>query len=193
MTPLKQLYGQMLLGAKSRDEIISFAATFPMHLPAPSFSSATRCVLNELPMSPPLHSNGFRFSGIWAPGCRADATASIYVVDDEEGVTELYAAVLKTVGHSVRTFNDRSAALTALTVENERPNLLITDYRGHAMPVDRFLRLCRTVHPTLRILMASAFHPTDVRFARPRPDRFLQKPFTPDELRQEVTATLAAR
>ena len=67
---------------------------------------------------------------------------------------------------------------------------MITDYLGRAMPVDRFMQQCLAVHPTLRILMASGFSPADARISRVKPDRFIQKPFTMDELRQEVEAAL---
>ena len=43
----------------------------------------------------------------------------------------------------------------------------------------------------LRILMASGVGQTEVRFSRAKPDRFIQKPFTPEEFRQEVMAALA--
>ena len=47
-----------------------------------------------------------------------------------------------------------------------------------------------TAHPTLRILMVSGLSPDHLRFSKLRPDRFLQKPFTPEELRMEVRAAL---
>jgi len=40
--------------------------------------------------------------------------------------------------------------------------------------------------------MASGFYRPDVSFASPLPDRFIQKPFTPAEIQEEVLATLAA-
>ena len=121
----------------------------------------------------------------------ADAPV-IYVVDDMEDLTELYTALLEATGYSVKTFNDRAAALTALTAERTKPKLLITDYLGLSLSVDQFLRRSLAVHPTLRILMASGFSQIDMRFLQARPDRFLEKPFTPEELQKEVRAALAA-
>lgn len=116
----------------------------------------------------------------------------IYVVDDQDGVGELYAIFLQANGYRVRTFTDRIAALTALTMDKQKPALLITDYFGLSMPIERFIEKCRAVHPALRILMASGCHKPDLNLARMLPGRFIQKPFTPDELKQEVQAALAA-
>lgn len=116
----------------------------------------------------------------------------IYVVDDMIDLTELYVTLLAGTGYRVKTFNDRTEAVLALTAEKTKPKLLITDYLGLSMSVDQFLRRCLAVHPTLRILMASGFSRTDMRFLQARPDRFLQKPFTPEELQREVSAALVA-
>lgn len=114
----------------------------------------------------------------------------IYAVDDQSDLTELYATFLEAIGCSVKAFNDRAEALSALQADRKKPDLLITDYRGLSMPVDQFLRRCLAVHPTLRILMASGFDHTDARVSDGRPGWFIRKPFTPDELQREVRAAL---
>ena len=116
---------------------------------------------------------------------------SIYVVDDAPHLTELYAALLGMTGYNVRAFNDRAHALAAMNADTNKPDLLITDYRGASMAIDRFLDRCIAVHPGLRILMASGFGEIDMRLSGTRPDRFLQKPFTADELHREVEIALA--
>ena len=120
------------------------------------------------------------------------ASRLIYVVDDQDGVGELYAIFLQANGYTVRTFTDRATALATLVKEKTKPALLITDYLGLSMPIEGFIKKCRAAHPALRVLMASGCHRPDVNFASPLPDRFIQKPFTPDELQQEVDAALAA-
>jgi DNA-binding NtrC family response regulator len=124
-----------------------------------------------------------------APGTM---TPVIYVVDDMPELTALYTAVLETAGYTVRAFNDRAEALTALQADLTKPHLLITDCFGRPMPVDRFICHCRAVHPALRILMASGLSPMDESVTNVRTDRFIHKPFTLDELQQEVSAALAA-
>ena len=117
----------------------------------------------------------------------------IYVVDDLPDLTGLYTALLEAAGYRVRAFNDRAEALAALKAARTKPDLLITDYLGRAMPVDRFLQRCLVMHPALRVLMVSGFRQLHVRVSGAKPERFLQKPFTLDELRREIQATLAAR
>jgi DNA-binding NtrC family response regulator len=113
----------------------------------------------------------------------------IFAVDDVPRLTELYSALLGLTGYIVRTFNDRVKALRALS-ESGKPSLLITDYIGLSMPIDDFMQGCRAIHPELRILMASGFHKRDMRPLKVKPNRFIQKPFTPEELRREVIAAV---
>ena len=117
-------------------------------------------------------------------------TSSIYVVDDAPFLTELYTTLLGASGYKVRAFNDRAEALAALKADWKKPDLLITDYRGLSMPVDQFLHQCLLVYPALRILMISGFKRGDLRFSRAKPDRFMEKPFTPEELQREIKAIL---
>jgi DNA-binding NtrC family response regulator len=115
----------------------------------------------------------------------------IYAVDDAPCLTELYATLLEATGYQVRVFNDRQTALAAIRSAGTRPDLLITDFRGLSMAVDHFMHQCIALNPNLRILMASGFNESEIRLSGVRPDRFLQKPFTAEELRHEVRAALA--
>ena len=124
-------------------------------------------------------------------GARTLDAPLIYAVDDMRCLTELYTLVLEAAGYAVRAFNDRAQALAALKADVEKPDLLITDYRNTAVPVERFMRECLSIHPTLRILMASGLALTHIRLFEMRPNRFIQKPFTPHELVREVERTLA--
>jgi len=116
---------------------------------------------------------------------------SIFVVDDVPRLTELYSSLLEASGYVVTSFNDRLAALKALSSATRSPSLLITDYIGLSMPIDKFMVACRGLYPELPILMASGFYELDMRPLRVKPNRFIQKPFTPEELRRAVKAALA--
>jgi DNA-binding NtrC family response regulator len=116
----------------------------------------------------------------------------VYVVDDEPHLAELYTIILEAADCRVRTFRDRREALDALRTAHDKPDLLITDYDGHSMPVDAFMHQCLMIHPALRILMVSGFNPADVRFSQARPNRYMQKPFRLEHLEREVRAALAA-
>ena len=117
---------------------------------------------------------------------------SIYVVDDEPELTELYTIILEAAGYLVKAFTDRVEALAALKGDRSKPDLLIVDYFGSSMLAERFMDGCLAVHPTLRILMASGSSPGDVHFFSARPDRFIQKPFTAEEFLREVKVAMVA-
>jgi two-component system, OmpR family, response regulator MprA len=121
----------------------------------------------------------------------ADAAPSIYVVDDAPFLTELYTHLLEASGYIVRAFNDRAQAVKALEADWNKPDLLISDYRGLSMSVDQFLHQCLMIHPALRILMVSGLSRTEVRFSQARPDQFIEKPFTAEQLQEEVKSVLA--
>jgi CheY-like chemotaxis protein len=126
---------------------------------------------------------------MWAS--ESDECSSIYIVDDEPRLTDLYAVVLEGKGYAVRAFNNRAEALASLKGDRRKPDLLIMDYLGHTMPVDQFMQRCLLAHPALRILMATGLSQVDRQFCYIRPDRILQKPFTAEEFLREVKAALA--
>jgi DNA-binding NtrC family response regulator len=119
-------------------------------------------------------------------------TTLIYVVDDDEGLTELYTIFLTGTGHVVRAFNSRTDALQALTTEDHAPDLLIMDFVGHAMPPHWFIQRCLLAHPELRILVATGLSNSDRLCPEVQPLRFLQKPFTARRFLEAVSAALAA-
>jgi len=114
----------------------------------------------------------------------------VYVVDDLPCLTELYALILNASGYVVKCFYDRRTALASLSAAKEKPVLLITDLHNPSMRIEPFLEECLGLHPALRILMASGFSYYHAWCFSVRPDYFLQKPFTPQELRHAVEATL---
>lgn len=121
----------------------------------------------------------------------ATAAPLVYVVDDMPCLTELYVLILNASGYVVKGFHDRRAALASLSAAKEKPTLLITDLDNPTMRIEPFLKECVAMHPSLRILMATGFGYYHAWCFSVRPDHFLQKPFTPEELRRAVEATLA--
>lgn len=116
--------------------------------------------------------------------------SSIYVVDDVPLLTELYALILEGAGHIVTTFNDRARALRTLRIDQNKPDLIITDCLGHFIPVDQFIDRCHELHPSLRILLATGDCFEAARISGPRPVHYISKPFRPAELLREVNAVL---
>jgi CheY-like chemotaxis protein len=179
---------------KTRNKPLLIAPAWLLPIPG---SSSVRFTLNEPNLgrvSAPALSEG-----VVPESDRAAAFApkrveppSIYAVDDEPRLTELYTIVLETAGYRVKPFTDRFDALIAIEQEKRKPDLLIVDYFGSSMLAERFMHRCRSVHRNLRILMASGMSPTDVHFFAVRPDRFIQKPFTTQEFLLAVRAALVA-
>jgi len=125
-------------------------------------------------------------------GSATPQPASIYAVDEVPGLTELYTSLLGEVGYVARTFNHRAKALAALKTASRKPALLITNYRGSSMSISDFIRTCRCIHPRLRILMASGFAQSEMKLFGVKPDRFIEKPFTPNEFHEAVKSVLDA-
>jgi len=106
-------------------------------------------------------------------------------------LTELYGLVLSKSGYAVKGFHDRQLALASLRAAQVKPALLITDLHNPTMRIGQFLEQCVAACPGLRILLASGFGYHQAWCFSVKPDRFLPKPFTPEELREAVDATLA--
>jgi CheY-like chemotaxis protein len=178
---------------KINAKVFPFAVALAAQKSARSFPRVTPLRANRVPLSVRRPSEHFflRQTDSAASASQTAEPQSIYVVDDSPCLTKLYAKLLEAAGYILRTFNDRAEALAAIRADRKKPDLLITDYRGLSMSVDQFMCECLVVHPSLRILMASGFSQTDVRFSEARPDRFVQKPFAPEVLLQEIRAALA--
>jgi len=176
---------------KINAKTLPFALAFAAHRSEISLLRLSLISANTTPESLPFRSKGWCLPQPESVGWMSRTLEpSIYAVDDVPSLTDLYARILEKTGYVIRTFNDRLEALAALKADWRRPALLITDYLGVSMAADEFMHACRLVHPSLRILMASGFNQEDMRFFQTRPDSFIQKPFTPEELRQQIRSAL---
>ena len=117
---------------------------------------------------------------------------AVLVVDDDDAVRDLLAAVLVDVGYDVRTApNGRDALASA---QRERPDVVVMDVN---MPVLDGLSACRRLRDDARtaslpVLIISSQPVGEQRLAECRADRFLRKPFDPGELKTVVQELLAA-
>jgi DNA-binding NtrC family response regulator len=126
-------------------------------------------------------------------GTRAKPAPIIYAVDDMPCLTELYGLVLGRSGYVVKGFHDRRAALNSLCAAQTKPVLLITDLQNPTMRIEPFLEQCVAARPGLRILLVTGFGYHRAWCFSVKPDRFLPKPFAPEELRETVEAMLAGK
>src|SRR5260221_9941046 len=117
---------------------------------------------------------------------------TVLVVDDEESMVDLAAAILRRAGYQVLTARDGHAAITALR-ENPGIALLFTDIK---MPgIDGFMLadMAKVRRPDLKVLYVTGFG--DEVSTRPgvRHGKVLAKPYDPQQLREEVRLLLDTR
>jgi CheY-like chemotaxis protein len=113
---------------------------------------------------------------------------TVLILEDEDGVRELTARVLRDRGYQVVLARNGDEALATLRNGVTTPDLLLTDVIVPDMGTEELEGEVHRVLPTLPILYMSGY-PRDDILARGllRGDQpFLQKPFTSDDLAHEV-------
>ena len=102
---------------------------------------------------------------------------TVLVVDDEPGVRELVAALLREAGFSVTTAANGSDAISVFRTHEGRFNLLISDVMMPGVDGPALVEELRAASPDLPvILMSGACEPSRLRTRKPV--MFLAKPFS---------------
>ncbi len=106
----------------------------------------------------------------------------IMIIDNEEGLCRMMAAVLMDEGHAVRTFTDPLVA-----VEMFRPgvwDLVISDIKMPGIDGLEVLQRIKTKEADIPVIMITAFATVDMSIQALRKGAYdmLTKPFEPDEL-----------
>ncbi|MEZ4365110.1 MAG: response regulator [Kofleriaceae bacterium] len=115
---------------------------------------------------------------------------TVLVVDDTAMLRKLIATVLERAGYAVLIAESGEAALATFVAAPAPVDMVITDWRMQGMNGLELIGALRELAPTLPIIFTSGSEP-------PRLDGatsfgFLRKPFTPTELIELVSTTLAA-
>ena len=122
-----------------------------------------------------------------------NGNALVFVVDDQQVVAELTAAILELEGFETQIFHDPESAFDALDSGHTTPDILLTDYQ---MPTQSGLDLIersKDRHPELRtILFSGSAKPSVYADRRVKPDEFLEKSFAPQHLLNLVKSVLDA-
>jgi DNA-binding NtrC family response regulator len=110
-----------------------------------------------------------------------------YIVDDEPMLLDLNEDILRSIGFDVRRFRAAEHALDAYRTAEARPAIIITDYAMHQMTGLDLIAACRALQPGQKIIMVSGTV-TDTVFqdVAERPNCFMPKPYTADELTSAV-------
>jgi CheY-like chemotaxis protein len=117
----------------------------------------------------------------------------IYLVDDEELLLELAELSLLDQGYELKKFQDPQAALESFTQEPRKPSLLLTDYAMTPMTGLELSTRCKSAHPKLKILIVSGTAGPDIaEKCGVKVDKFLSKPYKPDELANTVRSLLSS-
>jgi CheY-like chemotaxis protein len=110
---------------------------------------------------------------------------TILVVDDQDVVRDVIKLALESEGYTVIEASSPKAAIE-LARNTESIDLLVTDIVMPEMDAFELAQRVNTEIPGIRILYTSGY--TDAAAEGP----FIQKPFTPQQLVDKVSAVLAA-
>jgi two-component system, cell cycle sensor histidine kinase and response regulator CckA len=114
-------------------------------------------------------------------------TESLLVVDDEGIILTMSETILSEYGYKVFTLNNGQKALTLLSREDLKVDLLITDLVMPAMGGRELIERARQLQPQLKILcMSGTMVPPDQQVGL----TYLQKPFTSRDLLTKVRGAL---
>jgi two-component system cell cycle sensor histidine kinase/response regulator CckA len=116
----------------------------------------------------------------------------VLVVDDEPGILDLVAAMLRSRGYKPIAAESGAAALAHLMERADEIDLLVTDVNMPAMTGPDLVSRVLELRPDLPILFITGYGAADTlleRYAERYP--ILRKPFTPDQLVTAVRGCLA--
>ncbi|MEO0997679.1 MAG: ATP-binding protein, partial [Pseudomonadota bacterium] len=118
----------------------------------------------------------------------ARGSERILLVDDEEWVVTVTSKILERQGYRVTGVGSGAAALEAVKEAPDEFDLIVTDETMPKMTGSELVDGVRTIRPDIPIMVISGKQaPKAVGLTR---TRFLQKPFTADELNQAVRRIL---
>ncbi len=118
------------------------------------------------------------------------ANAKILVADDEKSIRLTVSQALSSQGYEVTTAVDGNTALEQL--QTSAADLLLLDIQMPGMDGIEVLQKAMTQQPSLKVVMVSAHGSVDnaVEAMKLGAVDYLQKPFTPSELRELVNRVL---
>ena len=114
----------------------------------------------------------------------------ILVVDDEESIRELYRAELAEEGYEVDLAGDGLQALRRL--DAFRPDLVTLDVKMPGIDGIETLRRIRSMHPTVPVILVTAFGEFKQDFNTWASDAYIVKSHDTTELKQTVHRLLGS-
>ncbi len=121
----------------------------------------------------------------------AEPLVTIFVVDDEQMLLDLAAAILQPLGYNVRTFSDPRVALKEFPAA--KPAVIVTDYAMGEMNGLDLVRECKRVNPKQKMILLSGTVDEKIFAGLPqKPDRFMVKPYPIHEFTETIRALVAS-
>ncbi len=113
---------------------------------------------------------------------------NIMVVDDESVQVETLSRGLKSKGYHIQEASNSEEALGYLNDNHKKIDMVITDYAMPGMDGMELLRKIRENHKSLPVIMMTAYGEKNliIDALRNRCDSFIEKPFTLDQLIDEI-------
>jgi two-component system, cell cycle sensor histidine kinase and response regulator CckA len=123
----------------------------------------------------------------------AQPTGAILLVDDEDNVRRIAAAILRRHGHTVLEARRPSDAVQLCARAQQPIDLLLTDVIMPESSGPQLAAELRTRHPAMNVLYMSGYSTDDVVLGKTSRDgiTFLQKPFTPALLIEAVSEAMS--
>jgi CheY-like chemotaxis protein len=116
----------------------------------------------------------------------------VYIVDDEALLVDLAEASLTAGGYNLKKFVDPEEALKTFARARPKPDVLVTDYAMGKMNGLELLEKCRRHNPALKCVLISGTVGAElVLNASVKVDRFVGKPYQPENLLELVRRVLA--
>lgn len=118
------------------------------------------------------------------------AQSRIMVIDDEKIVGDMAKMSLEQEGYAVETFLSAEPALRRL--EEDRFDVVVTDYKMKGIDGMEVLRTVRNRHPSTQVIMITAFANLDAAIEALRRDvhDFFPKPVKIKELKASIKRAL---
>jgi DNA-binding NtrC family response regulator len=113
----------------------------------------------------------------------------LLLVDDEPTLLQLLKRYLERQGHDVETFESAEKALEAFDADPQRYDLVITDLTLPGLSGAEMLERMRVKNPKLPAVISSGY-PYEPQL---KGVEFLQKPFLPQMLAEQVSTMLQRR
>ncbi len=127
-----------------------------------------------------------------SPVIRAQKTAAILVVDDDDIVRTLMAELLETLGYTVYQAGDGEQGLRSYQENQDEIALVLLDMVMPRTSGEELFYALREINPQVKILVSSGYSPKDEAIAKILCGgaRFIQKPATLSKLSETVAEML---